>query len=258
MSEPFLSVVIPVYEGERVIRTTIDAVQTHAGRRGWPIEIVVGFSRSRDRTAKILEQAAADYENIRVVETSEHHGKGGAVKGAMAHTRGAVRCFIDADNAASFDQIDAGLHLLDEYDIAIGSRYVPRGSAGKRTLARTILSRGGNLLIRLVLGLRFTDTRAPLKIYRGAVADRLFPALHLSGFGFDSELLFIAKKLGYRVVEFPVRWESGEETTVRVRRDAVRSIAELFKVRWLWLRGSYVRALGSEPEPRAASGRPAA
>lgn len=256
MTEPFLSVVIPVFEGERVIRRTIDAVEEHAARRGWSIEIVVGFSRGRDQTTEILRQACADYENLTVVDTTAHHGKGGAVKGAMARTRGKVRCFIDADNGASFDQIDAALELLDGDDIAIGSRYIPRGSAGKRTISRTILSRGGNLLIRLLLGLRYSDTRAPLKVYRGAVADRLFPALRLSGFGFDSELLFLAEKLGYRIVEFPVRWESGGETTVRVRRDAVRSIAELLQVRWFWWRGRYLRPLGLES--RAVSGRQAA
>jgi dolichyl-phosphate beta-glucosyltransferase len=99
--------------------------------------------------------------------------------------------------------------------------------------------------MRVVLGLRSTDTRAPLKVYRGDVADRLFPLLRLNGFGFDSELLFLARKLGYRTVEFPVRWESGERTSVRVPRDAIRSIVELLQIRLNWLVGMYGRR-GSE------------
>jgi len=239
--EPFLSVVIPVFEGEDVIRGTVEAVKARAAERGWAIEIVVGFSEGRDGTRRLLEELAREHSELSVVETTAQFGKGGAVRGAMAQTRGRARCFIDADNGASFDQVDRGLELLEEHDIAVGSRYVAGGSAGRRTLTRALLSRGGNLLIRVVLGLRCTDTRAPLKVYRGSVADRLFPLLLLNGFGFDSELLFLARKLGYRTVEFPVRWESGDRTSVRVPRDAIRSIVELFQIRWNWRVGTYGR-----------------
>jgi hypothetical protein len=117
----------------------------------------------------------------------------------------------------SFDQIDGALELL-EHDVAVGSRCMPGGSAGKTTAARVVLSRGGNLLMRFVLGLRCTDTRAPLKVCRGAVADRLFPALRLNGF---------------------VKSESGQSSSVSVPRDAVRSIFELFAIRWWWFSGRY-------------------
>jgi dolichyl-phosphate beta-glucosyltransferase len=243
--EPFLSVVIPVFEGEEVIRGTVEAVKSHAAERGWAIEIVVGFSDGRDGTRRLLEELTREHSELSVVETTAQFGKGGAVRGAMAQTRGRARCFIDADNGASFDQVDRGLELLEEHDIAVGSRYVAGGSAGRRTLSRALLSRGGNVLMRIVLGLRGTDTRAPLKVYRGGAADRLFPLLRLNGFGFDSELLFLARKLGYRTVEFPVRWESGERTSVRVPRDAFRSVLELFQIRWNWQVGTYGRR-GSE------------
>lgn len=243
--QPFLSVVIPVFEGEDVIPGTIEAVKAHAAERGWPIEIVVGFSEGRDGTRRVLEELTREHSELSIVDTTAHFGKGGAVRGAMARTNGRARCFIDADNGASFDQVDRGLELLAEHDIAVGSRYIEGGSAARRTLARALLSRGGNLLMRVVLGLRGTDTRAPLKVYRGDVADRLFPLLRLSGFGFDSELLFLARKLGYRTVEFPVHWESGDRTSVKLPRDAIRSIVELFQIRWNWLAGTYGRR-GSE------------
>ncbi len=242
--EPLLSVVIPVFEGERVIRGTIEAVQAHAATRGWPIEIVVGFSRGRDATREVLEQARRDHPNLTVVDTTAQFGKGGAVRGAMACTSGRMRCFIDADNAASFDQIDRALELIEHHDVAIGSRYIEGGSAGRRSLGRVVLSRGGNLLMRLVLGVRSTDTRAPLKVYRGDVADRLFPLLRLNGFGFDTEFLFLAGKLGYRVIEFPVRWDSGGSTSVKIPRDAARSIVELFQILWYWRSGAYEKEVG--------------
>jgi dolichyl-phosphate beta-glucosyltransferase len=107
--------------------------------------------------------------------------------------------------------------------------------------------------MRIVLGLRFTDTRAPLKVYRAHVADRVFPALRLNGFGFDSEFLFLAERLGYQIAEFPVRYESGDDTTVKIPRDALKSIIELLQIRWNWLKGSYVLALREELGDKAQS-----
>lgn len=254
--DPFLSVVIPVFEGEHVVRATIEAVQAHAALRGWPIEIVVGYARGNDRTGEILDEACSDFDNVSMVDTTDHFGKGGAVRGAMARTRGSVRCFIDADSGVSFDQVDRALELIADYDIVIGSRYVPGGSPGRRSLGRIMLSRGGNLLMRTFLRLPFADTRAPLKVYRGDVADRLFPMLRLDGFGFDTELLFLARKLDLRVLEFPVRWESGDETTVRIHLDAVRSLLELLEIKWQWVRGGY--DVHASHEKRSDPSRPTA
>jgi dolichyl-phosphate beta-glucosyltransferase len=244
---PDISVVIPVFEGAGVIRGTIDAVQRHASSRGWTVEIVVGLSHGRDRTEEVLAQAQRDYANVSVLDTSASFGKGGAVRGGMLRATGAIRCFIDADNGVSFDQVDSALDLLGGSDVVIGSRYTTGGSAGRRTLPRIVLSRLGNVLFRVMLGLRFTDTRAPLKVFRGDVAERLFLASRLDGFGFDTEVLFLARKLGYRVVECPVTWQSGDASTVNVPRDAVRSVVELVQVRWHWLRGTYEAALVAAP-----------
>lgn len=168
-------------------------------------------------------------------------GKGSAIERGMASARGEYRCFIDADNGVSFEQIDGAFELINRYDIVIGSRYTEGGSHGKRPLAKTIMSRGGNVLFRLILGLDYTDTRAPMKLYRAHVAEELFPRLRLRGFGFDTELLFLARKLGYSVSEYPVSWEEGRSSTVSFRRDAIVSILELFQVRWYWLTRRYRR-----------------
>lgn len=236
---PYLSVIIPVFRGESVIRRTIDAVEAHAKTHGWDIEIVVAVSRSGDRTEDVVAVAASDYANVRVLDTTAQFGKGGAVKMGMAVAQGDICCFIDADNAVSFDQVDRLLPHLNDSDVVIGSRYVAGGDPGKRSLVRTILSRGGNLLMRVVLDLHYADTRAPLKIFRREVAKRLFGRARLCGFGFDSEVLFLADRYGYTVREVAVTYEPLEESTVRVPSAAVRSILELLEVRWNWLRGRY-------------------
>lgn len=237
--EPFLSVVIPVYRGERVLRGTIDAVEAHAASRGWEIEVIVAASGGRDATWAVAQEAAETYPNVVVLNASAEFGKGGAIKAGMEVTRGRLCCFVDADNGVSFDQIDAMLPLLATYDVVIGSRYVAGGDAGRRSVARTVVSRGGNLLMKLVLGLGYADTRAPLKAYRRDVAKRLFAASRLRGFGFDTEILYLAGRLGYLVREVPVTWNAFEETTVDVRVEVFRSLFELLQIRWYALRGLY-------------------
>jgi dolichyl-phosphate beta-glucosyltransferase len=237
--QPFLSVVVPVYRGEKVIGPTIEAVERHASRRGWEIEVIVAVSGSGDRTREIAHEAVAAYGNVVLLDATAQFGKGGAVKSGIAVARGEICCFIDADNAVSFDQIDGALPLLDRYDIVIGSRYVPGGDPGRRSVQRTVVSRGGNLLMQLVLGLPYADTRAPLKVFRKDAAKRLFEASRLPGFGFDSEVLFLAGHFGYTVNELPVRWDPFEESTVDIRVEVVRSLLELLQIRWNWFRGRY-------------------
>jgi dolichyl-phosphate beta-glucosyltransferase len=237
--EPFLSVVIPVYRGENVIASTIDAVERHAKDRGWPIEVVVAVSGYEDRSQELARTAAATYGNVVVLDTTDRFGKGGAVKAGMVVARGRVCCFIDADNGAPFDQIDRALPLLEENDLVIGSRYVPGGDPGRRSFARTVVSRGGNLLMKALLRLPYEDTRAPLKVFRREAAKDLFSVSRLAGFGFDSEILFVAHARGYRVYELPIVWQPFAETTVDVRVEVVRSMVELLQIRWNALRGRY-------------------
>jgi dolichyl-phosphate beta-glucosyltransferase len=237
--KPFLSVVVPVYRGESVIGSTIEAVQRHAHEHAWDIEIILAASEGGDRTLVLARAAAVTHDNVVFLDTTAQFGKGGAVKAGMMAARGQVCAFIDADNAVSFDQIAQALPLLDRCDIVIGSRYVPGGDPGQRKLSSTLVSRGGNLLMKVVLGLPYADTRAPLKVFRSDVAKRLFAVSRLRGFGFDSEVLFLANRFGYSVYELPVRWQPFEESTVNVRTEVVRSLAELIEIRWSWARGRY-------------------
>lgn len=235
---PYLSVVLSAYGSAKFIRSTLEAVSHHLEARGWEGE-VLPIVDCNEPAAALIDDFARKHREVRPVMIDRLAGKGGAIQLGMAEARGKNRCFIDADNGVSFEQIDGAFRLIDRYDIVIGSRYMDGGRHGKRTLSKTIMSRGGNLLFRLILGLDYTDTRAPMKLYRGNVADDLFPRLRLEGFGFDTELLFLAKRLGYTVREYPVSWEPGDESTVNFRRDAIVSILELAQVRWYWLTGRY-------------------
>lgn len=236
---PYLSVVIPTYMAQEMIERTVRAVFEHIARRGWEAEVIVTTTREGDRTHQVLAELSDEHENLRIVDTTGASLKGESIKQGMAVARGEYRCFIDADNGVSFDQVDEALRLGEDFDVVMGSRYLPGGESGDRSLARILLSRGGNLLFRLVLGLGYTDTRAPMKLYRAEAAERLFPKLRIRSFGFDTELLFLAERLGMRITEYPVRWDPGDKSTVHFWRDTVVSIWELFQVRYWWLTGRY-------------------
>ena len=237
---PYLSVVIAAYGSASFIRSTLEAVSAHLAERGWEAEVLPVVDRN-DPAAGPVDEFASGQPVVRPIWIDHRAGKGASIRLGMSEAQGEYRCFIDADNGVSFEQIDGAFGLIDRYDIVIGSRYMEGGRHGKRALSKTIMSRGGNLLFRLILGLVYTDTRAPMKLYRGSVADVLFPTLRLGGFGFDTELLFLAKRRGFTVREYPVTWDPGDESTVNFRRDAIVSILELFQVRWYWLAGRYRR-----------------
>jgi glycosyltransferase involved in cell wall biosynthesis len=238
--DPYLSVIISAYGSANFIWSTLEAVTGHLAERGWDAEVLPVVDRN-DLVVVLVDDFASKHPVVRPVLIDHAAGKGRAIQQGMAKARGEYRCFIDADNGVSFEQIDGAFELIDRYDIVIGSRYREGGVHGKRALSKTIMSRGGNLLFRLILGLDYTDTRAPMKLYRGSVADALFPKLRLTGFGFDTELLFLAKRRGFTVREYPVTWDPGVESTANFRRDAIVSILELFQVRWYWLTGRYRR-----------------
>lgn len=235
---PYLSVVISAYGSANFIWSTLEGVDRHLTERGWDAEVLPVVDRN-EPAAAVIDDFARTHTRVRPILIDHAPGKGRAIQLGMAEAQGKYRCFIDADNGVSFEQIDGAFRLIDRHDIVIGSRYMEGGRHGQRSLSKTIMSRGGNLLFRLILGLDYTDTRAPMKLYVGTVADRLFPKLRLTGFGFDTELLFLAKRLGSTVREYPVSWDPGDESTVNFRRDAIVSILELFQVRWYWLTGRY-------------------
>lgn len=239
--QSYLSVAIAGWKAADFINATIEAIEAFEKKQGYGVEIVIVCMQAGDNTYELVQEKMKTNSNVKAIVLPDRVGKGKAIQLAMAEATGRYRCFIDADMGVSIDQVEGALALIDKYDVVIGSRYMKGGEHSRRSLARTIVSRGGNMMFWLVLGLHYTDTRAPMKLYRAEVAKMLFPKLQLPGFGFDTELLFLARKFGYSVAEYPVHWEATEESTVDIKDDAIRSILELFQVRWYWLRGYYKR-----------------
>jgi len=240
-----LSIIIPAYnEGQR-LRPTLDKALAYIARRGWKAEVIVVNDGSRDDTSEIARQYALDNPALRLVENPGNRGKGYSVRNGMLRARGEILLFSDADFSSPieeavklFDAIAAGA------DIAIGSRWLQRElQTQKQPLYRQLFGRLFNLALRLVLGLRFKDTQCGFKAFTRRAAETVFPLQNIERWGFDPELLYLARKFDLTVAEVPVRWAHSEGTRLHPFRDGIRMLGDLFKVRWNSLSGKYPSAL---------------
>jgi len=240
MEEFFLSVIIPVHNEENRIGTTLDAVAKHLKDKKYDAEVIVVNANSTDKTAEIVSSKKDKFSHLHLLGGHKSiNGKGMAIRIGMLAAQGKYCCFIDADNGAPFEQIDKLLNKKDEYDIVIGSRYVEGGQAGKRNIIRSVISRGGNFLFWLLLGLNYKDTRCPLKLFSRKAALKIFSVQKLEGFGFDTEILVLARKFNYTVLEMPVKWYEVGESKVNAVSDSIKSMLEIFQIRWYLLSGAY-------------------
>ena len=233
---------IPAYNEAAVIDATLEAVDAWAVAKGFGYEILVVDDGSSDRTAAIVEATAGRRPAVRLLR-APHGGKGAAVRAGMLDARGAWILFMDADHATRIDQFDRFEPALREgAAVVIGSRRIA-GAAIERhqPRLRELLGRGFTQLSNLIVGVGVADFTCGFKCFERTAARRIFALQRLTGWGFDAEILFIARRLGYRVVQVPVTWADAGATRVRLGRDVVGSLRELLTIRLGWLRGWYPR-----------------
>lgn len=238
-----ISIVIPAYNEELRLKNTLEAVCAYLSRRPRRFaEVVVVDDGSRDGTARLAEEFAAGQPMVRLVRNPGNRGKGYSVRHGVMEARGEWILFTDADLSAPIEEMEKLTAAVEAggAEIAIGSRAIDRSLIEvHQSWFRETAGRIFNLLLRLLTGLPFRDTQCGFKLYRADAAREIFQRQRLERFGFDAEVLFIAKKLGYRCVEVPVRWSHSEGTKVRMLKDSVDMFLDLLRVRWNDLRGRY-------------------
>jgi dolichyl-phosphate beta-glucosyltransferase len=236
-----ISFVIPAYNESNRIRPTLDEMLRYSHERNWDVEIIVVDDGSRDDTAEIIREYGKAHPQIRLIENPGNHGKGYSVRNGMLHAHGSICLFTDADLSSPiseaqhlFDAIDSGA------DIAIGSRWLRAELQTERQpLYRQLLGRIFNLVLRVVLGLNFADTQCGFKAFRRDAAQKIFPLQRIERWGFDPEILFLARKLGFAVEEVPVVWAHSEGTRLHPFRDGLRMFVEVLHIRWNSIKGVY-------------------
>ncbi|MGA9352122.1 MAG: dolichyl-phosphate beta-glucosyltransferase [Terriglobales bacterium] len=235
------SIIIPAYNESSRIRPTLDEVLRYVEERKWDAEILVVDDGSRDDTAAIVREYSRTHSQIALVENPGNRGKGYSVRNGMLRASGDICLFTDADLSSPiteapklFDAIAAGA------DIAIGSRWLRSDLQTERQpLYRQLFGRIYNLVLRIFLRLNFVDTQCGFKAFRREAAQRIFPLQRVEGWGFDPEILFLARRLGFSVKEVPVVWAHSQGTRLSPFRDGVRMFGEVLKIRWNSIAGAY-------------------
>jgi dolichyl-phosphate beta-glucosyltransferase len=241
MAYPQYSIVIPAYNEAARILGALESVVGCIRSRGWFAEVVVVNDGSRDQTAGIVREFAARAPEVRLLENPGNRGKGYSVRHGLLESFGEIVMFTDADLSAPIEEAE-GLFaaLRDGADIAIGSRWLERTRQTiRQPLYRQFFGRCFNAVTRAVMGLPYADTQCGFKAFTRAAAQTIFQLETIERWGFDPEILFIARKRGYKVVEVPVSWAHDERTRISYLKDGIRMLQDIAIVRWNALLGRY-------------------
>ena len=229
-----LSILIPAYNEENRLPQTLRRVLDWTAQGSFSfLEVIVVDDGSRDGTARVVEEFARDNKCLRLVRNPGNRGKGYAVRHGMLEAKGEWILYTDADLSAPIEELEKLCRAAREQDaaVAIGSRAVDRSLVEVHQPAfRELSGRCFNLVMRMVTGLPFRDTQCGFKLYRADAARKIFSLQKQEGFSFDVEDLLIAKKLGVRTLEVPVRWANVEGTKVRLSQ-GIMSFLDLVKIR---------------------------
>ena len=238
-----ISIVIPSYNEELRLPVTLEKIAGYLPSLGGETEILVVDDGSKDRTAEVAESFRRIFPNLRVISNGENRGKGFSVRHGMLEARGRAVLFTDADLSAPIEEAPKLLEALKTYDVAIGSRALDRSlitvhESRFREFAGIVF----NTIVRLVLRLPFVDTQCGFKAFRRERCQIIFKQQRIERFGFDPELLYLARHHGLRTVEIPVRWGHSPATKVNMLRDSIQMFFDIFTIRWNSLLGRYRRA----------------
>lgn len=229
-----LSIVIPAYNEERRLPQTLRQVLEWLARGSFSFhELIVVDDGSRDETARVVEDFAKANGCLRLLRNPGNRGKGYAVRHGMLEAKGEWILYTDADLSTPIEEIEKLCRAAREQSaaVAIGSRAVDRRLVEVHQPAlRELSGRAFNLVMRAVTGLPFRDTQCGFKLYRADAARQIFSRQKQHGFSFDVEDLLIAKKLGVRAVEVPVRWANVEGTKVGLSQ-GIKSFLDLVRIR---------------------------
>lgn len=238
---PTYSIVIPAYNEGARLGASLEKVLAYVHAQRWDAEVMVVNDGSRDNTAEIVLNSMAKDSIVKLLENPGNRGKGYSVRNGVLNAQGRIILFTDADLSSPIEEAPRLLGALDAgADIAIGSRWLRAETQTQRQpLHRQLFGRIFNLMLRVSLGLQFADTQCGFKAFKRAAAQAIFPLQKIERWGFDPEVLFLAKKLKFKTLEVPVAWGHSGGTRINPLVDGSRMVMEMFRIRWYDLTGKY-------------------
>jgi dolichyl-phosphate beta-glucosyltransferase len=230
---------VPAYNEEPRLPASLAAILAWLDGRGMRSEVIVVDDGSVDGTVAVAE--AGGDGRVRVLRNPGNRGKGYSVRHGMLEARGAVRMFTDADLSTPVEEVAAALAWHERgFDVAAGSRSMARSNVEVRQpWYRQAMGRTFNVFVRTLAVRGFVDTQCGFKSFTAEAAEAIFGRTKLDGFAFDVEALFLARRLGFRTVEFPVRWLNSPESRVSPVKHSLLMLLDLFRLRFHAMTGGY-------------------
>ncbi len=227
----FLSIVIPAFNEEENIFSTLVEISEYLSSKNFRYEIIIVDDGSRDRTVDEANKCAARFSDFRIIQSSPNMGKGYVLRKGMLKASGKYVMFMDADNSTSIKELDKFLPFFGEgFDIYIASRRIA-GANVEVPFSRRFMGSVYIFFSRVILGVSVSDLNCGFKVFRASAAKEVFSKQIMNDWSFDSEIFFLAKKKDFRIKEIPVSWVHKATSKVKPLRDAVSSFVSLVKIR---------------------------
>lgn len=258
MASPQISIVIPAYNEGARIEETLERVMQCVRDRAWKAEVLVVDDGSRDATPAIVQSWMQRYPELHLIQNAGNRGKGYSVRNGLLQAAGEIVMFTDADLSAPMEEAELLFHAIENgADVAIGSRWLDRNRQTiHQPLYRRFFGRCFNAVTRVVMGLPFKDTQCGFKAFRRPAAQVIFRLQRIERWGFDPEILFIARKLGYTVEEVPVTWGHDERSRMSYLKDGMKMLEEMAIIRTNSLAGRYDEAIAALKDTSGMVTRP--
>ena len=238
-----LSIIIPAYNEADRIGQTIEATFAYLHQQPYSSEVLVVNDGSRDATPQIVEGYQSRFgPSLHLLHNPGNRGKGYAVRAGMLTANGEILLFYDADLATPLSELPKVLGPIEDgrYDVVFGSRALDRSLIGThQSWIREMIGRVGNLVQYLFTGLPYLDTQCGCKAFRRETAQRVFRQQRIEGFGFDPEILFLARAQGWRLLEMPVRWNHVPGSKVHLIGTPLKALLEVMRIGWNRITGTY-------------------
>jgi len=247
MAHPRLSIVIPAYNECARIEATLARVLDCIEARHWDAEILLVDDGSTDTTVDIVQRWMALHPRLHLIKNAGNRGKGYSVRNGLLQSAGEIVMFTDADLSAPMEEAERLIDAIDEgADVAIGSRWLDKQKqTTHQPLYRRFFGRCFNWVTRRIIGLPFKDTQCGFKAFRRDAAQTIFRLQTIERWGFDPEILFIARKLKFRIVEVPVTWGHDERSRISYLKDGLKMLEEMAQIRANSIRGRYDEAIAA-------------
>lgn len=242
--KPRLAVILPAHDEASRIAPTIERILAYSAQSLEACELIVVDDGSKDGTARLVQSRFG--EAVRILRHEERRGKGAAIRTGVMAASEPWLLFVDADLSIPIEELERFLPAAEDAPIVIGSKRMP-GQTISYPLHRRLGGWIGNLVIGLLVVRGFRDTQCGFKLFRADVARSVFQHQHIDGFGFDFEVLFLARRFGHAVVELPVSGVHVGKGSVSIA-SYLSTLAEVGAVLWNRLRGRYPR----QPAPPEA------